>query len=52
MLPMGSIFFPLIEALLRCDSLYVETNPTVRKLVFDDTDTNILRACVHVLLIV
>ena len=33
--------------LLRHFFLYVETYSTVQKLVFDDTDTNIQRVCVH-----
>ena len=45
------IFFPLLEALLRCNSLYVETTPIVQKLFFVNTDTNVQRVCVHVLLI-
>ena len=53
MLPMGSMFFPLIVSLLRYTVfLYVETNSTVQKLVFDDTETNILKMCVHLLIIV
>ena len=51
-LPMGSIFFPLIVALLKHGFLYVEPYPTIQKLIFDDTDTNILKMCVHSLLIV
>ena len=48
MLPMGSIFFPLIVAPL----CYVETYSNIQKLIFDDMDTNIIRRCVHLLLIV
>ena len=36
---------------LRYGFRYVETKPTIQKMVFDDTDTNILRVCVHLLLI-
>ena len=44
MLPMGSIFFPLIRGFL-----YAGTHYTIQKLIFDDTDTNILRVYVHLL---
>ena len=52
MLPieMGSIFFPIIVAPFRCGFLYLETYSTVQKLIFDDTDSNILRMCDHLLL--
>ena len=49
---MGSILIPLIVARLRRGFLYVDTYSTFQKLIFDDTDTNILRVCVHLLLIV
>ena len=49
--PMGSIFFPLIVAFLRLDFLYAETYSPVQKLIFDDMDTNMLRQCVNLLLI-
>ena len=53
MLLMGSIFFPSIVTPLRCTVfLYVETYSTVQKLVFDNKDSNILRMCVHLLIIV
>ena len=39
----GSIFFPLIVAPLRRGLLYVETYSTVQKLIFDDTDTSIIK---------
>ena len=45
MLPMRSIFFPFIVALLRHGFIYVETYPTFQKFIFDDMDTSILRAC-------
>ena len=51
MLPMGSIFFPLIVAPFKCGFCYVETYSTIQKLIFEDTDTNILRVHVHLLLI-
>ena len=51
MLPMGRIFFPLIGrrffplivAPLRRGLLHVETYFTIQKLIFDDTDTSILK---------
>ena len=43
MLHMGNIFFPLIVAPFKHDFLYVETCSIVQKLIFDVTDTNILR---------
>ena len=46
-LPMGSIFFSLTVAFFTC-FLYIEIYSTS----FDDMDTNILRVCVHLLLIV
>ena len=52
MLPIGSIFFPLIVAPFKSGFFYVETYSTFQKLVFDYTDTNILRVRVHLLLIV
>ena len=54
MLAMGSIFFPLIVASLKTQYvlLYVDTNPTIKQLVFDNMDTTILRVHVHFLLIV
>ena len=45
MLPVGSIFFPLIIA-----PFYNVVSSTVQKLIFDDMNTNILRAYVHLLL--
>ena len=51
MLPMGSIFFPLIVAPFRRGFLYVETYSIVQIYVFDDTNTNILRMCVYILLV-
>ena len=49
---MGSIFFPLIVALLRRGLLYVETTYSpIQKLIVKDTDTNMLRLCVNLLLI-
>ena len=51
MLPVGSIFFPLIQPLLRHGFLYIETLYH-SKVVFDDTDINILKECVNLLLIV
>ena len=38
----GSIFFPLRGF------LYSEINCTIQKLIFDNTDTNTLRVCVHI----
>ena len=52
MLPMGSIFFPLIVAPFKSWILNIETYSTIQKLIFDDIDTNILRMCVYLLLIV
>ena len=52
MLPMGSRFFPFIVAPLKHGFLYVETYSTIQKLFFDDAETNIPRACVHLLLFV
>ena len=40
---------PIVPFLLRREFFYDETNAAVQKLVSDDTDTNILRACVHLL---
>ena len=39
---MGSIFFLLIVALLKCDFFYVESYSTVQKLIFEDKDTNVM----------
>ena len=39
MLPLGSIFFPLIVAPLKRGFLYAEIYSTVQELFFDDTDT-------------
>ena len=49
---MGSILFPLIIAPLKhvVSSKLKHTLPF--KVIFDDRDTNILRMCVHILLIV
>ena len=43
MLPIGSIFFPLIVAPFKTCFLYLEIYLTFQKLVYDHTDTNILR---------
>ena len=51
-LPMRSIFFPLVVAFLKGGFLYIDTYSTIQKLIFDDPDSNILRMCVQVLLIV
>ena len=51
MLPMGNIFFPLIVAHLRRGFFYVEIYSTLQKLIFEGTDSNILRICVNLLLI-
>ena len=38
-------------ATLRCDFLYVETNCTIQKTIFDTTDPNIIKTSVDLLLI-
>ena len=48
---MGSIFFPLIVAPFRWGFLNIETFSTIQKLIFDNTDSNILRVYVHLFLI-
>ena len=48
---MGSIFFPLIVAPFRWGFLNIEPFSTVQKLIFDNTDSNILRVYVHLFLI-
>ena len=45
MLPIGGIFFPLIVAPFKTSFIKLETYSIVQKLIFEDTDTNILRMC-------
>ena len=52
MVPMRSIFFALIVAPFKTWFLHHETLSNVQNLIFDDTDTNLLSVCVHLLLIV
>ena len=52
MLPMGSIFFLLIVAPYKTCFSLIERFSAIQKLGFDDTDTDILRTCVRLLLIV
>ena len=52
MLPMRSIFFPLIVTPFKTWFLYGETYSTISKVDFDNTDTNILRVYVYLMLIV
>ena len=49
MFPKGSIFFPLIVALLKMCFFLIEPFFFVQKLIFDDTDTNILKVCVFLI---
>ena len=52
MLPMiGSTFLPLIVELLKM-RFPLRCKKLLYKIVFDDTDANILRMCVHLLLMV
>ena len=53
MLPIGSIFFPLIvDHLLRISFFHVVTcSKGFQKFMLDDEDTSILRVCVYLLLI-
>ena len=49
MLPMGSIFFPLIVALFECAFLSVEKDSMPFKSWLINTDANMLRVCVYLL---
>ena len=46
------MFFPLKVSLFKMWFHLLESYSTIQKLVFDNTDRDILRVCVHLLLIV